>query len=139
MVRADVRGADSGAGARLAEDRLWTAHPDPGADGLREDARRFPVRARPAAPGAGRRDASRLRLAAEGPELRHRAQPAWAAGRPPGGREGRSPHRRHAAEGAGGDAEASPRPADHDAGVALPDADLACAGDAGGRPDADPG
>ena len=121
-----------------AADRLRRAHADPGPDRLGQDAGGVPLRARPAARGARRGHAARLRLAAEGAQLRHRAQPARAARRPPGGRERRGAHGRHAAEGARGDAAPAARPADHDARVAVPDADLARARDLDGRPDADP-
>ena len=79
---AGVRRADAGAGARLAGDRVAAAHADPGADRLGQDARRLPLRDRPArraTPGEGAAPA--LRLAAEGAELRHRAQPPRAARR----------------------------------------------------------
>ena len=50
-------GADARAGAGLAGDRLRRAHADPGADRLGQDARRVPLRDRPAdaAPGEGLR------------------------------------------------------------------------------------
>ena len=68
-------------GARLAGDRERRAHADPGADRLGQDARRLPLRDRPARRRAGRGPAPALRLAAEGAELRRRAQPARAARR----------------------------------------------------------
>ena len=73
--------------------------------------------------------ADRLRLAAEGALLRHRAQPAGAA---EGDRRrglGRPAHRRHAAARAPGDAAHAARHPDHDPRVALPDDHLAGARD----------
>ena len=132
------RGADAGTGSRLAGDRLRRAHADPGADRLGEDARRLPVRDRPAERGARRGTPAALRLAAEGAELRRRAQPARAAGRPPVGADRRRSHRRHAAEGAGGDAAQAARHPDHHARVAVPAAHLAGPRHARRRPYADP-
>ena len=133
-----VRGADTRTGAGLACDRLGRAHADPGADRLGEDAGRVPVRDRPADRGSGRGTAPALRLAAEGAELRRRAEPARAARRAPVGadvavRTGDTP-----AEGARGDAAQAAGHPDHDAGVALPAAHLAGARDAAQRRDADP-
>src|SRR5918999_1667281 len=65
------------------------------------------------------------RLTAEGAKLRRRADPARAAGRPPLRPTRRRSHRRHASEGAAGDAAAPAGHPDHDAGVAVPDHDLA--------------
>src|SRR3990170_2592064 len=66
VVRACVRRADSGAGARLACDRKRWARPHPGPDGLGEDARRVPDRDRPAQRSPRRRAPTALRLAAQG-------------------------------------------------------------------------
>ena len=66
-----------------------------------------------------------LRLAAEGPLLRRGEEPPRAAQGHRRGRVGGHPHRRHAAEGAPGDAAQPARRAHHHAGVALPDAHLA--------------
>ena len=79
VVRARVRRADSGAGARLAGDRGRRARSHPGADRLGEDARGVPPRHRPAERDARRGAATALRLSAQGPQLRHRAQPAQPA------------------------------------------------------------
>ena len=82
---------------------------------------------------SSRAHAARLRLAAEGALLRRREEPARAAARDRRRREGRDPHRRHAAEGP---ARHGPPPAghpDHDARVALPDADQPGARDLRGR------
>ena len=73
-------------------------------------------RARPRAAG--------LRLAAEGALLRHREEPARSAARDRRRDLRRHPHRRHAPEGAPGDAAHAAGRADHHARVALPDADL---------------
>ena len=81
-------------------------------------------------PRAGRGPAPALRLAAEGAELRHRAQPARAAGRPAARSCASASARRHAAEGARRDGAQAARHPDHDPGVALPAADLAGARDA---------
>ena len=48
VVRAGVRGADAGAGGRLAGDRARRQRPHPGADRLGQDARRLPLGDRPA-------------------------------------------------------------------------------------------
>ena len=105
-----------------------------GAHRLGQDAGRLPVGARPARgqPAAlrGEADAARLRLAAQGAVLRHRAQP-------PGSAEGhrrrhrrRHPHRRHAPARARGHATQAARRAHHDARVAVPHPHLAGARDA---------
>ena len=138
MVHAGVRGADTRTGAGLACDRLRRAHADPGAHRLGEDPRRVPVRDRPADRGSGRGAAAALRLAAEGAELRRRAEPARAACRAPVRAERGRAHRRHAREGARGDAAQAAGHPDHHARVALPAAHLAGAGDAAQRRDADP-
>ena len=130
LVRAGVRGADPGAGARLAVDRARRAHADPGPDRLGQDAGGLPLRDRPAQREPGRGPAASIRLAAEGTELRHRAQPARPAGRPALGAARRCPHRRHAAEGARCDGAQPAGHPDHHPGVALPAADLAGARDA---------
>ena len=111
--------APTGSGKTLAAflwclDRLAT-HPTPGAD--------------PRGPGRGPRP---VRLAAQGPDLRHRAEPPGAAhGDRPGGRaagrraaahHGRQPDRRHARRGSAPDRPSPARHPDHDARVAVPDA-----------------
>ena len=140
MVRAGVRGPDGSAGAGLAGDRDGRARADLRAHRLGQDAGRVPVRAGPlrGEPDA-RADAARLRLAAEGAELRRGEEPARAAARDRGGPERRHPHRRHAAEGAAGHGQAPARRADHHARVALPDADERRPGDLRGHGDRDPG
>ena len=105
--------------AGLAGDRLGRAHADPGADRVGQDARRVPLRDRPAERGAGGGAPAALRLSAEGAELRRRAQPARAARRDPVGADRGRPHRRHAAEGARGDAAQAAGHPDHHARVAL--------------------
>ena len=139
LVRAGLRRGDPCAGARLARDRARREHADPGADRLGQDARGLPLRDRPPQRRAGRRAAAALRLAAEGAELRHRAQPARAACRPPLRPARGRPHRRHAAEGARRDGAQPARHPDHHARVALPAADLDSAGDAALGRDGDRG
>ena len=139
LVRARVRRPDAGAGAGLARHCLRRQRPDPGADRLRQDARRLPLRDRPARPQPRRRAPPALRLAAEGAQLRRRAEPARPARRPPVRAPRRRPHRRHDAEGAARAGQGAARHPDHDAGVALPDADLAGAGDAALARDGDRG
>src|SRR5262249_22134594 len=100
VVRVLLRGSDAGPDPWLAGDCLGCAHPDLRADRLRQDARGVPVGNRP--PGARARAPrlwrpDRLRVAAEGALLRHRAKPAGAAA---GDRRldlRRPPHGRHAA------------------------------------------
>ena len=125
LVRELVRRADSRSGAGLAGDRERRAHADPGADGLREDARRVPVRDRQADRLPGRGAPPALRLAAEGAQLRRRAQPPRPARRARLEAERRRPHRRHAAARPRGDAPRAPGHPDHDPGVALPPAHVA--------------
>src|SRR3989440_713298 len=139
LVRGRLRGPDPGAGARLAGDRARRAHADPGADRLGQDARCLPLRDRPADPGTGPGPAPALRLAAQGTELRHRAQPARAAGRPALGAARRSSHRRHAAERARGDAAQAAGHPDHDPRVAFPSPYFARARDAARGRDGDRG
>ena len=74
LVRAGVRGADAGAGARVACHCAGRARPHPGADRLGEDARGLPPRHRPIDGDARRGAPPALRLAAEGAQLRHRAE-----------------------------------------------------------------
>ena len=117
LVRGDVRGADAGAGGGLGGDRGRAAHAHPRPDRQRQDPRRLPLDARsprgdaaPAADeGAARHRPRPLHLAAQGADLRRRAQPPGAAGRHrPGrraprragaGHHGRQPDRRHARRG----------------------------------------
>ena len=124
MVRPRVRGADGRAGAGVAGDRHRRAHADLRSDRLRQDAGRVPLGARPARRRAvGRPHAAGLRLAAQGALLRRGEEPARAAARDRRRREGGDPHRRHAAEGPARHGPPSARHPDHDARVALPDAD----------------
>ena len=74
------------------------------------------------APEQAARGPARLRLAAEGALLRHRAQPAGAAAGDRRRHLGRPAHRRHAPVGAAGDAKNAARNPHHHARVALPDA-----------------
>ena len=127
-----VRAADAGPGPGVAGDRVGRARPDLGADRLGQDARRVPVGDRPGWPPS-RADGEpahrpRLRLAAEGAVVRHRPQPAHAAARHRRRSEGRGAHRRHAAARAPADAARAARHPDHDARVAVPDADRPRAG-----------
>ena len=114
------------------------ARADPGADRLGQDAHRVPLRDRQADRHARRGAARPLRLAAEGAELRHRAEPARPARRARVEAPRRGAHRRHAAEGAPRAPQGAARHPDHDARVALPDAHLAGTRDAARRRDADP-
>ena len=134
MVRPRVRRADGGPVAGVAGDRDRRAHADLRPDRLGQDARRVPVGARPARRRAvGRPHAARLRLAAEGALLRRGEEPARAAARDRRRREGRDPHGRHAAEGPARHGPPPARHPDHDARVALPDADQPGARDLRGR------
>ena len=85
--------------------------PDPGPDRLRQDARGVPARHRPARHHARRRHRhpAALRLAAEGAQLRRRAQPARTAGRHP--RDRRAPRPGAARDLASPCAPATRRPA----------------------------
>ena len=95
-----------------AQEHGWPAiasgrpRPHPGADRLGQDPRRVPLGARPRP--ARRGNAGPLRQPAQGTELRRRAKPARPARRDRLRALGRRPHRRHAAEGAGGNAESPP-------------------------------
>ena len=101
LVRARVRRADARAAARLAGDRERRTRAHPGADGLREDARGVPARHRPPERDARGRPAPSLRLAAQGAELRHRAEPAKPARRARLEALGRRAHGRHACRRSG--------------------------------------
>src|SRR5437588_7300721 len=83
LVRAELRRANARAGARLAGNRGRRARPDPGADRFGQDARGLPLRHRPTYRASRRRPPAPLRLAAQGAELRRRAEPARPARRPP--------------------------------------------------------
>ena len=85
----------------------------------------------------GRRAAAPLRLAAEGAQLRRRAQPARPARRARLEAHGRRPHGRHRPARAPPDAAHAAGHPDHDAGVALPPPHLAGAGDPPRRRDGD--
>ena len=118
-------------------DRRRRARPAQRADRLGQDARRVPLghrpaRERPAARGRAAH-ADRLRLAAEGAGLRRRPQPRHADPRHRRGRQRRRAHRRHAAARARADAPPAAGHPDHDARVALPDADERRARDADRR------
>ena len=117
-------GPHAGAGARLAGDREGRPRPRAGADRLREDARRVPHRHRPAERDARRRAPSPLRLAAQGAELRHRAEPSPPARGARIEAVGGRSHRRHAGRRAPPDAQDAARRPHHDSRVALPAPDL---------------
>ena len=85
----------------------------------------------------GRGAAPPLRLAAEGAQLRRRAQPARPARRARLDAHGRRAHRRHRPARAPPDAAHAARHPDHDARVALPPPHLAGPGDAARRRDRD--
>ena len=78
--------------------------------------------------GAAAADRARVRVAAQGALLRHRPQPPRAPARDRRRPEGGRPDRRHAPARAPGDVARATRHPDHDAGVALPDADRPRAG-----------
>ncbi len=78
----------------------------------------------------GRGAARALRLAAQGAQLRHRAQPPRPARGPRVEPARRRPHRRHVGEGAPRARQGAAGHPDHDARVALPDAHLGRARDA---------
>ena len=112
VVRGLVRGAHARPGGRLARDRLGRAHADLRPDRLGQDPRLVPLGHRPPRPRAraarlGRAD--RLRLAAQGTLLRHRAQPEGPAAGDRRADLGRAAHGRHAAVRA---AEDAPEPPD---------------------------
>ena len=112
VVREPVRGPDGAAGPGLGRHPLRPAHADLGSHRLGKDAGRLPGRAGRAPPGgdrrgrALRRDACRLRLAAEGAERGYPSEPVRAPKGHPGGLpgagsggaedHGRRPERRHA-------------------------------------------
>ena len=115
----------------MACDRVGRARPDLGADGVGEDAGRVPVGDRQVGDRGTRRraaDRPRVRLSAEGALLRHRPQPPRAPARDRRRPEGRRPDRRHAPARAPGDAARTAGHPDHDARVAVPDADRPGAG-----------
>ena len=85
----------------------------------------------PSGLGPGRAD--RLRVAAQGPLLRHRAQPARAAEGSGGRDHGGPADGRHPAARPPGDASQAARHPGHDPGVPLPDHDLGSPGDPHGR------
>ena len=112
--------------------------PHPGADRLRQDARRVPARDRPARTRARDGPAAALRLAAEGAQLRRRAEPPRAARRARVRRSASAsaPATRRRRSGGELRQDAARHP-DHDARVALPAADLAGARDAARGRDGD--
>src|SRR5579862_1939207 len=74
LVHTKLRRADGRAGAGLARDREREERPDPGPDGLGEDARGVPLGDRPADSGPRGRAPRPLRLAPQGAQLRRRAE-----------------------------------------------------------------
>ncbi len=138
LVRARVPGAHRRPGSGLARDRARRERPHPGTDGLREDACGISLRHRSAEQGSRRGSAPPLRLSAQGPELRHRAQsPQPASGLGLDARRGR-PHRRHPCGRATPHAQVASRHPDHDARIALLAPHVAGSGDADGHRDRDP-
>ena len=147
VVRRVVRRAHPRPARRLDGDRRRRPHADPGPHRLGQDAGGVPVGDRPARrpsrrPTAARAHPRALHLAAPRARGRRREEPArrrspgsstrpTASGRPlahepsVGVRTGDTP-----AERAAPAAEAPPGHPDHDAGVALPDADVVGARDA---------
>ena len=139
LVRASVRRADAGAGARAGRRSRAAGHvlvQAPTGSGKTLAAFLVGIDRLNATPGRG--PPAPLRLAAQGAELRHRAQPPRPARRPPLAALGRRPHGRHAAARAAADAaHAAGRP-DHDPRVALPAPHLAGPRAARNRRDGDP-
>ena len=96
LVRRSLRTSD------LAQELGWPAiasgeaHADPGSDRVRQDACRLSLRHRPLDERARKGPTSALRVAAEGAELRHRAQPPHRCG-PRLEAQRRRPHRGHLA------------------------------------------
>ncbi len=146
VVHRHLRGADRRAGRGVVGHRRRRQHAGHRADRVRQDAGRVPVGHRPAGlVGAhGRARAGHpgaVRVAAEGAGRRRRAQPAHPADRhrpdrraPRCARTGhqrRRALRRHPARTAPRADHQAARHPDHHAGVAVPDADLGGARDAG--------
>ncbi len=150
VVRGRVRRSDAGAGAGVAGHQQGRGHPCHRADRVGQDAIGLPVGDRQAGDRrpAGGPEATMpdlVRVAAEGPGGGHRAKPAVSphrdtaggaaagtarAGHRRGGADRR--HRRRGAAQAGDQAAGHPH---NDAGVAVPAAHLAGAGDAARRRD----
>ena len=139
MVPRVVRGADAAADAGLAGDRARRVDADPGADRQRQDADRVPVVHQPADVRAGRRPTrarcrvlylSPLKALAVDIERNLRAPLAGIANRAAARGDAhrrpddRHPHRRHAGDRARPLPARAGRHPDHDAGVALPAADV---------------
>ena len=122
----------------MAGDRERRARPHPGAHRLGKDTRRLSPRPRPPERVAGRGPSAALRLAAEGAQLRHRAQPPRTSCRARLRAPGRRADRRHARRGAPAHAAHAAGHPHHDARVAVPPAHLAGARDAPWRRDRDP-
>ncbi len=138
MVRARLRRADTRTAARMAGDRERRSRAHPGTHGLGEDARCVPGRHRPAQRDARGRPAPALRLAAQGAELRHRAEPAKPARRARLEALGRGAHRGHACRGAAPNAADPSGHPHHHARVAVPAPHLAGTRDASRDRDRDP-
>src|SRR5665647_206222 len=90
VVHRGVRRADAGPGGGMVRDPGGRARARGGSDGFRQDPRRLSVGPRPADVRASTREPGAalpgaVRVAAEGPRRRRRAQPALAAGRDPAG------------------------------------------------------
>ena len=127
----------AGAGGCLAGDRRRAARAGGGAHRVRQDAERVPVVDRPAAHARAAREGEALpgplRLPAQGPGRRRRAQPARAADRDPAdrraarreraGAEGRGAVRRHQRRRPAQAGHHAARHPDHHPRVAVPDAD----------------
>ena len=138
LVRARLRRADTRTAARMAGDCERRPRAHPGTDGLGQDARCVPGRHRPAQRDARGRPAPSLRLAAQGAELRHRAEPAKPARRARLEALGRGAHGGHACGGAAPNAADPSRHPHHHARVAVPAPHLAGTRDASRDRDRDP-
>ncbi len=111
----------------MARDRLRQAHADLRSNGLGEDPGIVPLGDRPSRPRAGParlRSADRVRVAPQGPLLRHRAKPAGPAAGDRGTDLGRAADGRHAADRAAEDAPRAAGHPDHHARVAVSDDQL---------------
>ncbi len=138
LVRARLRRADTRTAARMAGDCERRSRAHPGADGLGKDARCVPGRHRPPQRDARGRSAPSLRLAAQGAELRHRAEPAKPARRARLEALGRGAHGRHSCGGAAPNAADPSGHPHHHARVAVPAPHLAGTRDAPRDRDRDP-
>ena len=137
LVRACICRPDAGAACRLARDRERCARARAGSDRLGEDPGCVPDRDRPPQREPRRGVATALRVAAQGPQLRRRAQPPRPARRARLDADGRRADGRHRPARAPPDAADAARHPDHHPRVALSASHLAGQGDAAGGRDRD--